>query len=137
MRIADLVGQKAADLDLDARATRKPAVELEDADRTDNDSRVGLLAADRLVPPRHGESPAPPLSGPRAAGESLEPRRALPRPVEGLRKGLALLEVDRRSGARGRGPDQRERQGGDRQLPARDPQAAREAAQPGHGAQHG
>jgi len=45
---------------------------------------------------------------------------------------FALLEARRRSGARGSGPDQREGQGGDRQLPARDPQAAHEAAKPGH-----
>ncbi len=48
---------------------------------------------------------------------------------------FALLEA-RRSAARGSGPDQREGQGGDRQLPARDPQAAREAAKPGHGPEH-
>jgi ankyrin repeat protein len=48
---------------------------------------------------------------------------------------FALLKA-RRSAARGSGPDQREGQGGDRQLPARDPQSAREAAKPGDGAQH-
>jgi uncharacterized protein len=48
---------------------------------------------------------------------------------------FALLEA-RRSAARGSGPDQSEGQGGDRQLPARDPQSAREAAKPGGGPQH-
>jgi hypothetical protein len=47
---------------------------------------------------------------------------------------FALLEA-RRSAARGSRPDQREGQGGDRQLPAREPQSAREAAKPGHGPQ--
>jgi len=42
-----------------------------------------------------------------------------------------LLDARRGSGAGGSGPDQREGQGGDRQLPARDPQSAREAAEPG------
>ena len=49
---------------------------------------------------------------------------------------FALLEARRRSGARGSGPDQREGQGGDRQLPARDPESAREAAKPGDDTQH-
>jgi len=47
----------------------------------------------------------------------------------------ALLKA-RRSAARGSGPDQREGQGGDRQLPARDPESAREAAKPGDDTQH-
>ena len=49
---------------------------------------------------------------------------------------FALLERRRGSGARGGGPDQREGQGRDRELPARDPQTAREAAKPGDGPQH-
>jgi ankyrin repeat protein len=48
---------------------------------------------------------------------------------------FALLKA-RRSAARGSGPDQREGQGGDRQLPARDPESAREAAKPGDDPQH-
>jgi hypothetical protein len=40
-----------------------------------------------------------------------------------------------RSAAGGSGPDERKGQGGDRQLPARDPQAAREAAKPGRDSQ--
>jgi hypothetical protein len=52
------------------------------------------------------------------------------------REAFALLERRPRSGARGGGPDQREGQGGDRELPARDPQTAREAAKPGDRPQH-
>jgi len=48
---------------------------------------------------------------------------------------FALIQA-RRSGASGRRPDEGEGQGGDGQLPARDPQPAREAAPPGQGAQH-
>ena len=48
------------------------------------------------------------------------------------KEAFALLAAPRRSGTRGSGPDQREGQPGDRHLPARDPQAAYEPAQPGH-----
>jgi len=51
------------------------------------------------------------------------------------REGFALLARRPASGASGSGPDQREGQRGDRELPARDPQAARETAQPGDGPQ--
>lgn len=52
------------------------------------------------------------------------------------REAFALLERRPGSGARGGGPDQREGQRRDRELPARDPQTAREAAQPGDRPQH-
>lgn len=51
------------------------------------------------------------------------------------REAFALLERRPASGARSGGPDQREGQRGDRDLPAREPQTAREAAQPGDGPQ--
>jgi hypothetical protein len=49
---------------------------------------------------------------------------------------FALLEARPRSGAGGSRPDEREGQGGDRQLPTRHPDPAREAAEPRDRPQH-